>query len=55
MGAYDLILHAAQSEQISELEERVKKLEEQNEILYEWVQYFRKQLGEENDSTSKGL
>lgn len=44
MGAYDLILHAAQSEQISELEERIEKLEEQNRILYEWVQYFKQQL-----------
>ena len=41
MGVYDLILHASQSERISELEERIEKLEEQNKILYEWVQYFR--------------
>jgi uncharacterized protein (UPF0335 family) len=44
MGVYDLILHAAQSEQIRDLEERIEKLEEQNKILYEWVQYFKQQL-----------
>ena len=51
MGAYDLILHAAQSEQIHDLEKRVKKLEEQNEILYEWVQYFREKE-KQNDTKS---
>ena len=44
MGALDFIWNAHQSDQIDELEERIKKLEEQNEILYEWVQYFRQQL-----------
>ena len=48
MGAYDLILHASQSEQIGELEERIEKLEEQNKILYEWVQYFKLKLEEKN-------
>lgn len=51
MGVYDLILHASQSERIGEIEERIKKLEEQNEILYEWVQYF-KAKEKENDTKS---
>ena len=44
MGALDFWWNAAQSRQIDELEERIEKLEEQNQILYEWVQYFRQQL-----------
>ena len=51
MGAYDLILHAAQSEQIRELEERIEKLEEQNEILYEWVQYLKQYVKEQPNDT----
>lgn len=50
MGAYDLILHAAQSEQIRDLEERIVKLEEQTQILYEWVQYFRSKEKENEQS-----
>lgn len=49
MGAYEFIWNAAQSGQISDLEDRVKKLEEQNQILYEWVQYFRQQLDKKDD------
>jgi uncharacterized protein (UPF0335 family) len=41
MGAFDFTWNAIQSGQIRELEERIEKLEEQNQILYEWVQYFR--------------
>ena len=44
MGALDFWWNAHQSNQIDELEERIVKLEEQNQILYEWVQYFRQQL-----------
>ncbi len=44
MGAFDFIWNVHQSDQIDELEERIKKLEEQNQILYEWVQYFKQQL-----------
>jgi len=51
MGALDFVWNAAQSGQIAELEERIEKLEEQNEILYEWIQYFKKKE-EENDSKS---
>ena len=51
MGAYDLILHASQSARIGELEDRVEKLEKQNEILYEWIQYFRTKEAE-NDTKS---
>ena len=51
MGLYNYLINACQSGQISDLEERVEKLEEQNQILYEWVQYFRKKE-EENDSKS---
>jgi hypothetical protein len=51
MGAFDFMWNAAQSGQISELEERIEKLEEQTQILYEWVQYFRKKE-EANDTKS---
>lgn len=51
MGALDFVWNAAQSGQIADLEERIEKLEEQNKILYEWVQYFRKKE-EANDTKS---
>jgi len=44
MGAWDFVWNAHQSSQIDELEERIEKLEEQNKILYEWVQYFKQKL-----------
>ena len=44
MGLYDFWWNASQSSQIHNLEERVEKLEEQNKILYEWVQYFKNVL-----------
>lgn len=50
MSAHDFFWNTLQESQLHELEERVSKLEEQNRILYEWVQYFRKK--EENDSKS---
>lgn len=49
MGAFDFIWNLHQSDQLDELEERIKKLEEQNQILYDWVQYFRQQLEAKND------
>jgi uncharacterized protein (UPF0335 family) len=51
MGAYDYMMNAIQSGQIRELVERVEKLEEQNAILYEWVQYFKQQLETKNDQS----
>jgi hypothetical protein len=51
MGALDFWWNAAQSRQIDELEERIVKLEEQNQILYEWVQYFRAKE-KQNDTKS---
>jgi len=44
MGALDFVWNAHQSGQIDEIEKRIEKLEEQNKILYEWVQYFKQQL-----------
>ena len=44
MGAYDFMWNSIQAGQIRDLEERIEKLEEQNQILYEWVQYFKQQL-----------
>jgi uncharacterized membrane protein len=52
MSAYDFMWNAAQSGQISELEKRIEKLEEQNQILYEWVQYFKQQLKEQTNGQS---
>lgn len=49
MGALDFWWNASQSRQIDELEERIEKLEEQNQILYEWVQYFKTKIGEQHD------
>jgi uncharacterized membrane protein len=43
MGGFNFMWDAIQAGQINELEKRIEKLEEQNQILYEWVQYFRKQ------------
>ena len=51
MGAYDFMWNAIQSGQIRDLVERIEKLEEQNKILYEWVQYFR-QKEKDNDTKS---
>ena len=58
MGLYNFIWDAAQSGQIRELQERVEKLEEQTEILYEWVQYFRQKEQNEqiqNQGRSPGV
>ncbi len=52
MGAWDFIWNAHQSDQIDELEERIKKLEEQNQILYEWVQYFKQHLKDKENEHS---
>jgi hypothetical protein len=41
-----------QSGQIHDLEERIEKLEEQNKILYEWVQYFKTQIKKESNDQS---
>jgi len=49
VSAIGFLWDISQESKISELEDRVKKLEEQNEILYEWVQYFRNKE-KENDT-----
>ena len=49
MGGFDFTWNAIQSGQIRELEERIEKLEEQNQILYEWVQYFKHYIGDIDD------
>jgi hypothetical protein len=54
MGALDFWWNATQSSQISDLEERIEKLEEQNQILYEWVQYFKHKFEHEQDSGISG-
>lgn len=45
MSAFDFMWNAAQESKISELEDRIQQLEKQNQILYEWVTYFKQQLG----------
>ena len=47
MGLYDYWWNTVQTGQIQELEERIEKLEEQNKILYEWIQYFKQKCGVE--------
>lgn len=51
MSAFNFMWDLAQSGQIAELEERVEKLEEQNQILYEWVLYFKQRLEIDNDGS----
>ena len=52
MGALDFWWNAHQSGQIDRLEERIEKLEEQNQILYEWVQYFKQQLKDKENENN---
>jgi len=54
MSAYDFMWNSIQEEQIYDLEKRIEKLEEQNRILYEWVQYFKQQLKEPNNDSGIG-
>jgi len=54
VGLYDFWWNTVQAGQIGELEERIEKLEEQNQILYEWVQYFRQKIGTDNDQQTLG-
>lgn len=44
MGLYDFWWNTVQEGKLQELEDRIKALEEQNKILYDWVQYFKQQL-----------
>jgi hypothetical protein len=44
MGLYDFWVNTVQSGQIDNLEKRIEQLEEQNQILYEWVEYFKHRL-----------
>jgi len=50
MGLWNFVVDMSQEGRINELQERVEKLEEQNQILYEWVQYFRKKEDEQNSN-----
>lgn len=51
MGVYDLILHASQSERISELEERIEDLEKKIVILKEWIDYLEAERSKTNDQS----
>lgn len=44
MSAWNWMFDLDQQSRIYELEERVEKLEEQNQILYEWVQHFKNNM-----------
>ncbi len=44
MGALNFIWDLDQDSRINKLEERIEKLEEQNQILYEWILYFKQKL-----------
>ena len=46
MGAYDFMVNAAQSGQISELQDKVKKLEKNMDLAKEWVEYLKKRIDE---------
>ncbi len=52
MGVWNFIVDAHQSGQIDDLEKRIEKLEEQNQILYEWVQYFKQHLKDKENEHS---
>jgi hypothetical protein len=55
MSAFDFIWNAAQESKIIELEDRIQTLEEQNKVLYEWIQYFKQQLGDLSNGKSDRL
>lgn len=44
MSVWNWMYDLDQQSRIHQLEERIEKLEEQNEILYEWVQYFKQHM-----------
>lgn len=44
MGAFDFIWDLDQESRINKLEERIEQLEKQNEILCEWILYFKQKL-----------
>jgi hypothetical protein len=52
MSAFDFMWNAAQESKISELKDRIQKLEEQNEILYQWIQYFKQQIIDSHNGQS---
>jgi prefoldin subunit 5 len=46
MGAYDFMVNASQSGQISDLQNRVKKLERNMDLAKEWIEYLKKRIDE---------
>lgn len=52
MGLYDFWWNAAQSGQISELEERIEELEKKVVILKEWVDFLEAERKKQNDTKS---
>ena len=52
MSVLEFMVDMSQEERIIALTKRVEQLEEQNRILYEWVQYFKQHIKEDkNDNT----
>ena len=52
MGLYDFWWNQVQSGQISDLEDRIIKLEEKVEILKEWVDYLEAELKKANNGST---
>lgn len=50
MSMFDFWWNSVQAGQIAELEERIEKLEKQNQILYEWVQHFKQVLQDKDQN-----
>ena len=46
MGAYDFMVNASQSGQIYDLQNKVKKLENNMDIAKQWVEYLKKRIDE---------
>ena len=52
MSALEFVIDMSQEERIIKLTRRVEQLEEQNRILYEWVQYFKQHIKEDHNDNN---
>lgn len=52
MNFFDFMWDSSQDSKIAELEKRIETLEQENKILWQWVNYFKTIEENRNDSTS---